>query len=117
MASRLSVISDFNEGTVNHGRAFPTMEQVKHVIAAMPNNSEIERRNRALVEGTWTRRSRTSNGSFNGWGAMWIVGFASNLKFSLDALEWLGRTPAASQREGLRIDRTPRIEYAPVAHL
>ena len=28
---------------------FPTIEQVKHVIAAMPSDSEIEKRNRALV--------------------------------------------------------------------
>src|ERR1035437_3443525 len=30
-------------------KTFPTMEQVKHVIATMPQGSDIERRNRALV--------------------------------------------------------------------
>lgn len=27
----------------------PTMEQIKHVIATMPCNTDIERRNRALI--------------------------------------------------------------------
>jgi hypothetical protein len=29
--------------------AVPTLEQIKHVIETMPNNSVIERRNRSLI--------------------------------------------------------------------
>ncbi len=39
---------------------FPTMEQVKHVIANMPCNTEIERRNRALVAFTLLTGGRDS---------------------------------------------------------
>lgn len=35
--------------TARRERGFPTLEQVKHLIAQMPAASEIERRNRALV--------------------------------------------------------------------
>jgi len=39
---------------------FPTMEQVRHVIATMPNGSEIERRNRALLAFTLLTGARDS---------------------------------------------------------
>jgi integrase/recombinase XerC len=35
--------------TARREKKFPTIEQVKHVIANMPNDSEIERRNRAVI--------------------------------------------------------------------
>ncbi len=38
----------------------PTMEQVKHVIATMPSDSEIEKRNRALVAFTLLTGARDS---------------------------------------------------------
>jgi len=40
---------DSRVATARREKNFPTMEQVKHVIVTMPNDSEIERRNRALV--------------------------------------------------------------------
>ena len=35
--------------TARRETAVPTMEQIKHVIESMPNNSDIERRNRSLI--------------------------------------------------------------------
>ena len=35
--------------TAKRDKAYPTIEQVKHVITTMPKDSEIERRNRAIV--------------------------------------------------------------------
>ena len=35
--------------TAKRDKAYPTIEQVKHVITTMPKGSEIERRNRAIV--------------------------------------------------------------------
>ncbi len=35
--------------TAKREKAFPTIEQMKHVIATMPNGPEIERRNRTIV--------------------------------------------------------------------
>src|SRR5258706_14778926 len=35
--------------TARREKSFPTLEQGKHVIATMPNDSEIERRNPGLV--------------------------------------------------------------------
>ncbi len=40
---------DVRIATAQRERKAPTLEQVKHVIAAMPEGNEIERRNRALV--------------------------------------------------------------------
>jgi hypothetical protein len=40
---------DARIATARREKQFPTIEQVKHVIAAMPCRTEIERRNRALV--------------------------------------------------------------------
>ena len=40
---------DARIATARHERPFPTLEQIKHVIAQMPATSDLERRNRALV--------------------------------------------------------------------
>ena len=40
---------DTRIATAHREQRFPTLEQVKHVIQAMPADSEIERRNRALI--------------------------------------------------------------------
>src|SRR6266545_1588454 len=40
---------DTRVATARREKKFPTVEQVKHVITTMPNSSEIERRNRALI--------------------------------------------------------------------
>ncbi len=40
---------DTRVATARREKLFPTIEQVKHVIANMPNGSEVERRNQALV--------------------------------------------------------------------
>ena len=40
---------DTRIATAKRQQRFPTVEQVKHVISKMPGNSEIERRNRALM--------------------------------------------------------------------
>ena len=40
---------DSRIATARREGKFPTLEQIKHVIATMPSTSEIERRNRALV--------------------------------------------------------------------
>jgi integrase len=51
---------DTRVATARRERNFPTMEQVKHVIATMPNDSEIKRRNRALVAFTLLTGARDS---------------------------------------------------------
>jgi integrase len=51
---------DTRVATARRQKKFPTMEQVKHVIAMMPDKSEIERRNRALVAFTLLTGARDS---------------------------------------------------------
>jgi integrase/recombinase XerD len=51
---------DTRVATARREKNFPTIEQVKHVIATMPNDSEIERRNRALVAFTLLTGARDS---------------------------------------------------------
>ena len=51
---------DTRVATARRERDFPTMEQVKHVLERMPNDSEIERRNRALVAFTLLTGARDS---------------------------------------------------------
>jgi integrase/recombinase XerD len=51
---------DTRVATARREENFPTMEQVKHVISRMPNGSEIERRNRALVTVTLLTGARDS---------------------------------------------------------
>jgi integrase/recombinase XerD len=46
--------------TARRETAVPTLEQIKHVIAMMPNNSVIERRNRALIAFTLLTGARDS---------------------------------------------------------
>lgn len=40
---------DARVATARRDKPFPTIEQVKHVVATMPNRSEVERRNRTIV--------------------------------------------------------------------
>lgn len=51
---------DTRVATARRERATPTLEQVKHVIALMPGNTDIERRNRALVAFTLMTGARDS---------------------------------------------------------
>ena len=51
---------DTRIATARREKSFPTMEQVKHVIGMMPNDSEIERRNRTLVAFTLLTGARDS---------------------------------------------------------
>jgi len=51
---------DARIATARRERPFPTLDQVKHVIAVMPARSEIERRNRALVAFTLLTGARDS---------------------------------------------------------
>lgn len=51
---------DTRVATARREKAFPTLEQVRHVIATMPNDSDIERRNRALVAFTLLTGARDS---------------------------------------------------------
>lgn len=51
---------DVRVATARREQKFPTLEQVKHVIASMPTNTEIERRNRALVAFTLLTGARDS---------------------------------------------------------
>ncbi len=51
---------DTRVATTRREKNFPTMEQVKHAIATMPNDSEIKRRNRALVAFTLLTGARDS---------------------------------------------------------
>jgi integrase len=51
---------DTRIATTQREQKVPTLEQVKHVINAMPNGSDIERRNRALVAFTLLTGARDS---------------------------------------------------------
>ncbi|MBL0038982.1 MAG: hypothetical protein IPP36_10880 [Nitrosomonadales bacterium] len=51
---------DTRIATTQREQKAPTLEQVKHVINAMPNYSDIERRNRALVAFTLLTGARDS---------------------------------------------------------
>jgi integrase len=46
--------------TARRDKPFPTLEQIKHVIAGMPNGSDIEQRNRALIAFTLLTGARDS---------------------------------------------------------
>ena len=52
--------NDTRIATARRGKRFPTLEQVKRVIATMPSRSEIERRNRALVAFAFLTGARDS---------------------------------------------------------
>jgi integrase len=51
---------DTRVATARREKTFPTMEQVKHVIAGMPAGSDIQRRNRALIAFTLLTGARDS---------------------------------------------------------
>ena len=51
---------DTRVGTARREKNFPTIEQVRHVISTMPNESEIDRRNRALIAFTLLTGARDS---------------------------------------------------------
>jgi integrase len=51
---------DVRVATAQRERKAPTLEQVKHVIASMPDGSEIDRRNRALMAFTLLTGARDS---------------------------------------------------------
>ncbi|MSP37589.1 MAG: site-specific integrase [Deltaproteobacteria bacterium] len=51
---------DTRVATARREKTFPTIEQVKHVIDSMPNQTEIERRNRALIAFTLLTGARDS---------------------------------------------------------
>lgn len=51
---------DRRVATARREKRFPTVDQVKHVIGALPKESEIERRNRALVAFTLLTGARDS---------------------------------------------------------
>ena len=51
---------DTRIATAKRQQRFPTMEQIKHVINKMPVNTEIERRNRALMAFTLLTGARDS---------------------------------------------------------
>jgi len=51
---------DMRIATARRFQIIPTMEQIKHVIASMPDNTDIERRNRALVAFTILTGARDS---------------------------------------------------------
>ncbi|MBU1191859.1 MAG: tyrosine-type recombinase/integrase [Gammaproteobacteria bacterium] len=51
---------DTRVATARREKTFPTIEQVKHVIAKMPGGSDIERRNRALIAFTLLTGARDS---------------------------------------------------------
>ena len=51
---------DTRIATARREKRFPTMEQIKHVIGKIPGNTEIERRNRALVAFTLLTGARDS---------------------------------------------------------
>jgi len=40
---------DMRIATAKHGKSIPTVEQIKHVIQSMPDQTDIERRNKALI--------------------------------------------------------------------
>ena len=49
---------DTRVATARRETAFPTLEQVRHVVRTMPHDSEIERRDRAVVAFTLLTRAR-----------------------------------------------------------
>jgi integrase len=51
---------DTRIATAKRQQGFPTIEQIKHVISKMPENTEIERRNRALIAFTLLTGARDS---------------------------------------------------------
>jgi integrase len=51
---------DTRIATAKRQQGFPTIEQIKHVINKMPENTEIERRNRALIAFTLLTGARDS---------------------------------------------------------
>ena len=51
---------DMRIATARRETRFPTIEQVKHVISKMPNTSEIERRDRAIIAFTLLTGTRDS---------------------------------------------------------
>jgi len=51
---------DTRVATARREKSYPTIEQVRHVIAVMPAGSEIERRNRALIAFTLLTGARDS---------------------------------------------------------
>jgi integrase len=51
---------DTRIATAKRQQKFPTLEQIKHVISKMPDNTDIERRNRALVAFTLLSGARDS---------------------------------------------------------
>jgi len=51
---------DTRVATARREKTFPTLEQVAHVLATMPRESEVERRNRALVAFTLLTGARDS---------------------------------------------------------
>ncbi len=51
---------DTRIATAKRQQGFPTVEQIKHVISKMPVNTEIERRNRALIAFTLLTGARDS---------------------------------------------------------
>jgi integrase len=51
---------DTRVATARREKSFPTLEQVKHVIAIMPSDTEIEQRNRALIAFTLLTGARDS---------------------------------------------------------
>ncbi|HXG88455.1 MAG TPA: tyrosine-type recombinase/integrase [Vicinamibacterales bacterium] len=51
---------DTRVATARREKSCPTLEQVKHVISAMPHRSEVEKRNRALVAFTLLTGARDS---------------------------------------------------------
>ena len=52
--------NDVRVATARREQKFPTLEQVKHVIASMPVKTEIQRRNRALIAFTLLTGARDS---------------------------------------------------------
>lgn len=51
---------DTRVATARRERAYPTVEQIRHVLAVMPSDSDIARRNRALVAFTLLTGARDS---------------------------------------------------------
>ncbi|MGZ8153459.1 MAG: tyrosine-type recombinase/integrase [Methylobacter sp.] len=51
---------DVRIATARRETAVPTLEQIKHVIETMPNNSDIEKRNRSLIAFTLLTGARDS---------------------------------------------------------
>lgn len=51
---------DVRVATARREKAFPTLEQIQHVLANMPSGTEVEKRNRALVAFTLLTGARDS---------------------------------------------------------